>query len=91
VFALLAASILLGRSIPWFGNAYLIGTAVVTPISGPIAVTCTHKVTLWRTRRDLGRWLGVYALTRLIYTAAKHWANKAGSSPDTAPISTSLR
>ena len=72
VFALLAASDLLGRSIPWFGNAYFVGTALLTLVSGPIAAICTYNVALWRTKRDLGRWFVVYALTSLIYTTAKN-------------------
>lgn len=72
VFALLAASVLLGRPVPWFGNAYFVGTAVLTLVSGPIAAICTYNVALWRTKRDLGRWFVVYALTSLIYTTAKN-------------------
>lgn len=74
VFALLAASLFLGRSVPWFGNTYFVGTAFLTIVSGPLVAICTYNVALWRTKRDLALWFLIYALTSLIYTTAKNTA-----------------
>jgi cellulose synthase/poly-beta-1,6-N-acetylglucosamine synthase-like glycosyltransferase len=72
VFALLGASALLHRSIPWVGNPYFAGTAAVTLLAGPAVSLCTYNVALWRTKRDLRPWFVVYALTNLLYTTAKN-------------------
>ncbi len=72
VFALLGASLILGRPVPWFANPYFIGTAVVTLVAGPVNAACTYTVALWRTKRDLRRWFVIYACTALLYTTLKN-------------------
>ncbi len=72
VFALLAASVLLHRPIPWLGNAYFAGTAVLTLTAGPVAAVVTYRVALWRTKRDLRWWFAIYACTHLLYTTVKN-------------------
>lgn len=72
VFALLGASLILGRPVPWFANTYFLGTAAITLAVGPITAACTYAVALWRTKRDLRRWFVVYAVTALVYTTMKN-------------------
>lgn len=72
VFALLGASLILGRSVPWFANPYFVVTAVITLVAGPVNAACTYTVALWRTKRDLRRWFVIYACTALLYTTLKN-------------------
>ncbi len=74
VFALIAASLLLGQPIPWFGNAYFAATTVFTVASGPVVALSAYSVALWRTKRDLRLWFVIYACTSLIYITAKNTA-----------------
>ncbi len=72
VFALLAATSLLGRSIDWLGHPYLLATAVLTLLAGPAASFSTHHAALWRTKESLHGWFVIFALTTLPYVLLKN-------------------
>jgi cellulose synthase/poly-beta-1,6-N-acetylglucosamine synthase-like glycosyltransferase len=72
VFALLAASWALRRPIAWLGDPYLVATAILTLLAGPVASVATYRVALWRTKESLRLWFVIYAVTNLLYVTLKN-------------------
>ncbi|MEV4420304.1 cellulose biosynthesis cyclic di-GMP-binding regulatory protein BcsB [Patulibacter sp. NPDC049589] len=72
IFALLLATVLVGRSFSWFYDPYLVLTTVLTLIAGPLAAIMTYKVALESQRRELRPWFYAYAFGSLFYTTAKN-------------------
>jgi cellulose synthase/poly-beta-1,6-N-acetylglucosamine synthase-like glycosyltransferase len=72
IFALLAGSAVLRHPIPWLGNPYFAGTALLTVVTGPAISVATYRVALWRTKRDLRWWFVVYAILHWPYTILKN-------------------
>jgi hypothetical protein len=72
IFALLAADVLLARSLHWFDNPYLALTTVLTVVAEPVLVACTYRVTPASRRRELRGAFVAYGAGALLYTTVKN-------------------
>jgi cellulose synthase/poly-beta-1,6-N-acetylglucosamine synthase-like glycosyltransferase len=72
IFALLMAYAGLGRTFDWIGAPYLVATAIISLLAGPLSSLATFRVALWRTKTRLRPWFYVYAISNLAYVTLKN-------------------
>ena len=69
---LLIAAEALGQKVDLLASPYLVSTAILTLLTGPLTGLAAYRMALWRTKQRLKVWFLIYAFMSLPYTGLRN-------------------